>query len=52
MRKHLCRYLAATAAATMFTAGAVHEVASLADITVIDRNTGQTLPVYHPQGRH
>lgn len=52
MRKFLSHYLAATAAAAVFTAGAVHAIGSLAEITVIDRNTGQTLPVYYHQGRH
>ena len=33
-------------------ASTVHAIGSAADINVVDRNTGQMLPVYTHQGRH
>ena len=45
--------LAALAAAcALATAPSARAVGALADITVIDRNTGQTLPVHQHQGRY
>ncbi len=46
---------AAFAVPTVFALGVVatpaHAVGSLADVTIVDRTTGQTLPTYHADGR-
>jgi hypothetical protein len=43
---------AAIVLVSVLTPVAAHAVGNLADISVVDRNTGQTLPVYFHQGRH
>ena len=54
-RNHLGRHAlmgAMLTLAALLVPAAAHAVGNLADISVVDRNTGQTLPVYFHQGRH
>lgn len=43
---------AALALASLLMPAAAHAVGNLADISLVDRSTGQTLPMYFHQGRH
>jgi hypothetical protein len=42
---------AATFSTFLVLATPAHAVGSLADVTIVDRNTGQTLPTYHSDGQ-
>ena len=53
MRQALATFtILVCASLLMACAHSAHAVGSLVDVAIVDRDTGQTLDVYHARGRH